>query len=72
MKTIAANLVSDALEGLPELADAVAGLSLATTVERTRDSSPNAEGSGSSRTASSAARAAPFRSLRSRSTIPST
>lgn len=39
MKHIVANLVSDALASLPELAAAAADLPMATTVERTRDAS---------------------------------
>jgi arginyl-tRNA synthetase len=39
MKQIVAQLVSNALAGLPELADAVAELSIESTVERTRDAS---------------------------------
>jgi len=39
MKQIVAQLVSNALSGLPELADAVADLSIESTVERTRDAS---------------------------------
>jgi arginyl-tRNA synthetase len=39
MKQIVANLVNDALKKLPELSEAALNLDLATTVERTRDSS---------------------------------
>jgi arginyl-tRNA synthetase len=39
MKHIVANLVSEALASLPELADAAADLSIDSTVERTRDAS---------------------------------
>ncbi len=39
MKHIVAQLVADALAGLPELAEAVADLSIESTVERTRDAS---------------------------------
>jgi len=39
MKQIVANLVTDALKTLPELADAAAELDIDTTVERTRDAS---------------------------------
>ncbi|MCP5089991.1 MAG: arginine--tRNA ligase [Gammaproteobacteria bacterium] len=39
MKHIVAQLVENALAGLPELADAAAGLSIEGTVERTRDAS---------------------------------
>jgi arginyl-tRNA synthetase len=39
MKQIVAQLVSKALSGLPELADAAADLSIESTVERTRDAS---------------------------------
>ena len=39
MKHIVANLVSEALQTLPELAAAAADLSIETTVERTRDAS---------------------------------
>jgi arginyl-tRNA synthetase len=39
MKQIVAQLVANAIASLPELADAAAGLSVETTVERTRDAS---------------------------------
>ena len=39
MKHIVANLVSEALQTLPELAAAAADLTIETTVERTRDAS---------------------------------
>ena len=39
MKQLVANLVNDALKKLPELSEAALNLDLATTVERTRDSS---------------------------------
>ena len=39
MKNIVANLVADALAGLPELADAAVDIALDSTVERTRDPS---------------------------------
>jgi arginyl-tRNA synthetase len=39
MKSLIANILCDALASMPELADAIAGLSIEGTVERTRDSS---------------------------------
>ena len=39
MKSLIAQLIEAALADMPELADAVAGLSVESTVERTRDTS---------------------------------